>query len=96
MVEVGAVVRLAGFEVGFGVLDIGDKVGITAGSSFVSEAGVIWNQFKFQSPPVPFMPKELGPPSRLTLREIVTQFCQPPVAGKLTVSYTSVPPALSN
>jgi hypothetical protein len=47
VVEVGAVVRLAGFEVGFGVLDIGDKVGIMAGSSFVSEAGVIWNQFKF-------------------------------------------------
>lgn len=73
MVEIGAVVILAGVEVEFGVLDVGDKVGmlvVGAVSSFAIvrfEDGVIWNQFKFQTPPVAFMPKELGPTSRVTL-----------------------------
>ncbi len=57
---------------------------------------VIRNQFKFQAPPMAKMLKKLGPASRLTACEIVTQLCQSPAAGKLMLPHTGVPPALSN
>ncbi len=73
--------RVVGLEVIVGLLVVCFDVGLhVRGSVFgVILVIVIRNQLMFQPPPIALMPNAMGPAFRLTVCEIVCQFCQPPV-----------------